>query len=83
MTAGLGEAGRARITRSGMTALTDADGLALFDAAVGCPQPLLLAARLDIGPTPRPGRPRPSALPPLPWHTLVAPSPSLPNNCPR
>ena len=48
ITAGLGQGGRARITRSGMTALADADGLALLDAAAGCPEPLLLAARLDL-----------------------------------
>jgi acyl carrier protein len=48
ITAGLGQGGRARITRSGLTALADADGLALLDAAAGRPQPLLLAARLDL-----------------------------------
>jgi mycoketide-CoA synthase len=48
ITAGLGQAGRARISRSGMTALTDADGLALLDAAAARPQPLLMAARLDL-----------------------------------
>jgi polyketide synthase 12 len=73
MTAGLGEAGRARITRSGMTALTDADGLALLDAAAGCPQPLLLAARLDIGRL-RAQAARAGALPPL-WHTLAGAQP--------
>jgi acyl carrier protein len=49
ITAGLGQAGRARIARSGMTALTDTDGLALLDEAVALDRPLLLAARLDLG----------------------------------
>ena len=35
ITAGLGEAGRARIARSGMTALTDTDGGALTGAVRG------------------------------------------------
>jgi acyl transferase domain-containing protein/thioesterase domain-containing protein len=70
ITAGLGESGRARITRSGMTALTSAQGLALLDAASGCPQPLLLAARLDLDRL----RTQASALPPL-WRALVGAQP--------
>ena len=48
ITAGLGEAGRARIARSGMTALADSVGLALFDAAELLDRPLVLAAGLDL-----------------------------------
>ena len=48
ITAGLGEAGRARLARSGMTALTDAVGLALLDAAAALDRPLVLAAGLDL-----------------------------------
>jgi NADPH:quinone reductase-like Zn-dependent oxidoreductase/acyl carrier protein len=70
ITAGLGEAGRARISRSGMTALTDTDGLALLDAAPGCPQPLLMAARLDL---PR-IRNQAGTLPPL-WRVLAGTGP--------
>jgi acyl transferase domain-containing protein/NADPH:quinone reductase-like Zn-dependent oxidoreductase/NAD(P)-dependent dehydrogenase (short-subunit alcohol dehydrogenase family)/acyl carrier protein len=73
MTAGLGEAGRARITRSGMTALTPAQGLALLDAAAAQDRPLLLAARLDIDRL-RAQAARGGALPPL-WHTLAGAQP--------
>jgi acyl carrier protein len=52
-----------------MTALGDADGLALLDAAGGCAEPLLLAARLDVprivGQAARGG-----AVPPL-WRALA------------
>ena len=68
ITAGLGQAGRARIARSGMTALADADGLALLDAAAALDRPLVLAAGLDLprilGQAARGG-----ALPPL-WQGL-------------
>ena len=69
MTAGLGEAGRARITRSGMTALTPAQGLALLDAAPATPRPLLLAARIDISRL-RAQAARGGAVPPL-WQGLA------------
>jgi NADPH:quinone reductase-like Zn-dependent oxidoreductase/thioesterase domain-containing protein/short-subunit dehydrogenase/acyl carrier protein len=69
MTAGLGEAGRARITRTGMAALTPAQGLALLDAATATPRPLLLAARIDIGRL-RAQAARGTALPPL-WQGLA------------
>ncbi|MYT33172.1 MULTISPECIES: type I polyketide synthase [unclassified Streptomyces] len=47
MGAGLSEANRARLAHLGMTALPGRDGLALFDAAVGLGEPLLLPMRLD------------------------------------
>ena len=65
ITAGLGEAGRARLARSGMTALTDADGLALLDAAAALDRPLVLAAGLDLPRILSQG----GALPPL-WQGL-------------
>ena len=73
MTAGLGEAGRARITRSGMTALTPAQGLALLDTAPRSPQPLLLAARLYL-PRILAQAAQAGALPSL-WHTLAGAQP--------
>ncbi|MGW4088173.1 type I polyketide synthase, partial [Streptomyces sp. NPDC004822] len=48
MTGGLGAGDRARISRSGMIGLSDEEGLALFDAAHGRPEPLLLPARFDL-----------------------------------
>ncbi|MFE7510310.1 SDR family NAD(P)-dependent oxidoreductase, partial [Streptomyces sp. NPDC057540] len=38
----------ARMARSGVVAMTEAEGLALFDAAFGRPEPLLVPARLDL-----------------------------------
>ncbi|GAA2408266.1 SDR family NAD(P)-dependent oxidoreductase [Streptomyces viridochromogenes] len=48
MTGGLGTGDRARISRSGMVGLSDEEGLALFDAARGRPEPVLLPARFDL-----------------------------------
>ncbi|WP_435887645.1 SDR family NAD(P)-dependent oxidoreductase [Streptomyces nigra] len=48
MTGGLGTGDRARISRSGMVGLSDEEGLALFDAALSRPEPLLLPARFDL-----------------------------------
>ncbi|MFF4154380.1 SDR family NAD(P)-dependent oxidoreductase [Streptomyces sp. NPDC001651] len=48
MTGGLGTGDRARINRSGMIGLSDEEGLALFDAARGRPEPVLLPARFDL-----------------------------------
>jgi candicidin polyketide synthase FscB len=73
MTAGLGEAGRARITRTGMAALTPAQGLALLDAATAQDQPLLLAARIDIDRL-RAQAARGGDIPPL-WQTLAGAQP--------
>ncbi len=47
MGAHLGEAGRARITRSGVAGLSDAQGLALFDQALSNGQAWGVAIRLD------------------------------------
>jgi acyl carrier protein len=68
ITAGLGQAGRARISRAGMTALTSGEGLALLDAAAARPQPLLMAARLDLARI----RAQAGTLPPL-WRALAGP----------
>ncbi|MEV0263452.1 SDR family NAD(P)-dependent oxidoreductase [Streptomyces sp. NPDC050617] len=47
LTAGLNSAGLQRVAGGGAGALTTAEGLALFDAALGSPHPYLLAARID------------------------------------
>nr|WP_267895518.1 type I polyketide synthase [Streptomyces sp. RTd22] len=47
MTGELGQADLARMARSGLRALSSAEGLALFDAGVASDQALLLAARFD------------------------------------
>ncbi|MER6100732.1 SDR family NAD(P)-dependent oxidoreductase, partial [Streptomyces sp. NPDC001728] len=44
----LGGSDLARMARSGVVAMTEAEGLALFDAALGRPEPLLVPARLDL-----------------------------------
>ncbi|WKE67699.1 type I polyketide synthase [Streptomyces sp. WP-1] len=43
----LDEAGRTRMARSGVLALTTEDGLRLFDAALAADQPVLVPVRLD------------------------------------
>ncbi|GDY60074.1 hypothetical protein SVIO_106970 [Streptomyces violaceusniger] len=48
MTGSLGEADLARWARAGIRALSDEQGLALFDAAVRLDQSLVVAARLDV-----------------------------------
>ncbi|WAL99212.1 type I polyketide synthase [Streptomyces sp. Je 1-369] len=47
MAARLGDTDRARIHRTGVAALTDAQALALFDAALTAPHPTVLATRFD------------------------------------
>ncbi|MEV0186605.1 SDR family NAD(P)-dependent oxidoreductase [Streptomyces sp. NPDC050625] len=47
MTAGLTGADRARMGRDGIEALPEATGLALFDAAVGGPEPVLVPVRMN------------------------------------
>ena len=47
MTAELGEADLARMRRGGIEALSDEDGLALFDAALGADRALALAVPID------------------------------------
>ncbi|KAB2340336.1 type I polyketide synthase [Actinomadura rudentiformis] len=49
LTGGLADADRARIARDGMRALTAQEGLALFDAALARPEPLLIPIKLDRG----------------------------------
>ncbi|MER7518001.1 SDR family NAD(P)-dependent oxidoreductase, partial [Streptomyces sp. NPDC126499] len=44
----LGGSDLARMARSGVVAMTEAEALALFDAAFGRPEPLLVPARLDL-----------------------------------
>ncbi|MEU5693431.1 SDR family NAD(P)-dependent oxidoreductase [Actinosynnema sp. NPDC020468] len=48
MTAALTEADRNRLARHGITALTDAEGVALFDAALSHDSPAPAAVRLDL-----------------------------------
>ncbi|MFI1919553.1 SDR family NAD(P)-dependent oxidoreductase [Nocardia sp. NPDC020380] len=48
MTGHLDEADARRIARSGMPALTDGQGLDLFDAAIGAGDPFLVAMPLDL-----------------------------------
>ncbi|WP_033261138.1 type I polyketide synthase [Amycolatopsis vancoresmycina] len=56
MTGHLGAADLARMSRGGMSGLSDADGLALFDAAIARGETLAIPARLDLsaadGPVP-------------------------------
>jgi len=47
-TASLQEADRARMTRGGIRALSDEEGLALFDAALAVGAPVVLPVRLDL-----------------------------------
>ncbi|WP_219070958.1 beta-ketoacyl reductase, partial [Candidatus Mycobacterium methanotrophicum] len=49
MTGGLDDAGRARLGRSGVLALSTAEALQLFDTAMVIDEPLLLPARIDAG----------------------------------
>ncbi|MEV1322035.1 SDR family NAD(P)-dependent oxidoreductase, partial [Micromonospora arborensis] len=49
MTAHLQQSDLARVSRSGVTAMSTEQALALFDAAVGTGEPLLVAARWDTG----------------------------------
>ncbi|WP_043781812.1 type I polyketide synthase [Amycolatopsis rifamycinica] len=49
MAAGTDEAGRARMTRrGGLVAMNPADGMALFDAAIGSGEAVLVPAQLDL-----------------------------------
>ncbi|WEV29016.1 SDR family NAD(P)-dependent oxidoreductase [Streptomyces sp. 71268] len=61
MTGGLGEEGLARLRRAGVLPLSSADGLALFDLALGQDRPLVLPVRLDLAAL----RARPGARPAL------------------
>jgi len=47
MAGGLSKADLARVARFGIAALTAEQGLALFDQAIGSPEPLVVAARWD------------------------------------
>ncbi|MGW3451878.1 beta-ketoacyl synthase N-terminal-like domain-containing protein, partial [Streptomyces sp. NPDC001076] len=44
----LSEVDRARIERSGVAPISVAEGLALFDAALGLPDPVLVPARIEV-----------------------------------
>uniref|UniRef100_UPI0034E04FD1 type I polyketide synthase n=1 Tax=Streptomyces flavofungini TaxID=68200 RepID=UPI0034E04FD1 len=48
MTGHLSTADTARLARGGVLALTAEEGLRLFDAVLGAPEPLVVAARLDM-----------------------------------
>ncbi|MFF3445472.1 type I polyketide synthase [Streptosporangium sp. NPDC002721] len=61
MGAGLGETERARLARSGAVPLTEAEALALFDAALTLDDPVPLPIRLDLAAL----RARPDDVPPL------------------
>nr|ARV85761.1 PieA2 type I PKS [Candidatus Streptomyces philanthi bv. triangulum] len=61
MTGGLGDEGLARLRRAGVLPLSSADGLALFDLALGQDRPLVLPVRLDLAAM----RARPGARPAL------------------
>jgi acyl transferase domain-containing protein/acyl carrier protein len=71
MTGHLGTADRARVARSGMTALAAGEGLALLDAAAGRDEALLVPARLDVTGL-RARAARGAGIPPL-WRALVPP----------
>ena len=49
MTAGLGEADRGRLARDGSAALDADEGMALFDAALGAAEPVLVPMKVDFG----------------------------------
>jgi polyketide synthase 12 len=49
MTGGLDDAGRARLARTGVKALSSADALLLFDSAMVIDEPFLLPAHIDTG----------------------------------
>ena len=48
MTGGLDDAGRARLARTGVKALSSADALQLFDTAMVVDEPFLLPAHIDV-----------------------------------
>ncbi|MFE9581131.1 SDR family NAD(P)-dependent oxidoreductase [Nocardia sp. NPDC006044] len=64
ITGGLQAADRERMRRSGFVPISDADGMALFDAALGSGQALIAPARIDAGAIRRQGA-DPEDLPPL------------------
>ncbi|MCX5399876.1 type I polyketide synthase [Streptomyces sp. NBC_00102] len=68
MTADLDESALSRTRRGGMRALTSAEGLALFDAALRGPEPAVLAAGLELD-----GAHRPDPVPEL-LRDLVRPA---------
>ncbi|MFI9724512.1 type I polyketide synthase [Streptomyces sp. NPDC052396] len=61
LTAGLGRADRARLTRSGLRGISTEEGLALLDTALAMDRPLLLPMRLDLSAL----RARTDTLPPV------------------
>ncbi|WP_027344556.1 type I polyketide synthase [Hamadaea tsunoensis] len=57
----LTDADRDRLARGGMRTLSAEEGLALFDTALGAPDPVVIAARLTLTRTPAPRTERPAA----------------------
>ncbi|MEU8825803.1 type I polyketide synthase [Streptomyces sp. NPDC048636] len=49
MTAALGDTDRTRLARGGAAALTAAEGMALFDMALGAAEPVLVPMKVDFG----------------------------------
>jgi len=62
MTGGLSATDQARITRSGLRALTAADAMRLLDAALGAGEPVLVPVRLDLAALRSRGRDLPAML---------------------
>ncbi|MGC7102888.1 SDR family NAD(P)-dependent oxidoreductase [Amycolatopsis lurida] len=69
MTGALSEVDRRRTARAGVRPLSGAEGVALFDAAIGLPGPVAVPARLDL---------RPAGPPPALLRGLVTVAKSLP-----
>jgi acyl carrier protein len=65
MTRGLSDADRARMGRDGLEPLGAAEALSLFDVAVGRPEPVLIAVRVNPGALRRRAAADPAALPAL------------------
>ncbi|WP_455431164.1 SDR family NAD(P)-dependent oxidoreductase [Streptomyces anandii] len=75
MGAGLGQGDRDRVQRGGVTALTADEGLALFDAAEGSSEALLVPMRLDL-PAMRAQAASTGMLPPLLRSLVRVPAPT-------
>jgi NADPH:quinone reductase-like Zn-dependent oxidoreductase/acyl carrier protein len=72
LTGHLDDGDRARMARGGLAALTNAQGLALLDAALGRDEAVLIPARLDLAAR-RTAAARGEPVSPL-WHALIPPS---------
>ncbi|WP_394848508.1 SDR family NAD(P)-dependent oxidoreductase [Pendulispora brunnea] len=73
MASQLDDAARARLARMGMRALAPAEGLALFDAALGLSLPVVAPAHLDIAAMPTPRKESAPAAPHATLATRLAP----------